>query len=349
MTRPVFRPAFYPAFRPTFNKLKSISAAVRSVYNFDGVDDVGVLLNRAINPDEDIDIEFRTGATVPVNPAAAIVLISQNLSGTSSNWEFAVRAANPSGNVQLIIGGVFAGHSNAPIAPNTHYRITLVGTALNYYINGMVAASYVYTRGTAREPTAVTAIGARTNSTIGTYVGRYTGQLFDVKINGVLYPIYESSQSIQLPLPTGLGSEIITPAVHAAPFAVGSQWTHLGGGRWQYIGDGSQNTLRFVSDLLHPTAGFFEFEVESHSGGNMRCTSGFNPPNTVGSAFSGVGIKRMFYTNFATPANVVSFQRLGSGDIVSCIIKNMSFKPLGTCNPLTLLNTTADRWQDVPA
>jgi len=56
MTRPAFRPAFYPAFRPAFNKLKSIVAAVRWVYDFDGIDDRGAFAYRAINIDGVIDI-----------------------------------------------------------------------------------------------------------------------------------------------------------------------------------------------------------------------------------------------------------------------------------------------------
>jgi hypothetical protein len=89
-----------------------------------------------------------------------------------------------------------------------------------------------------------------------------------------------------------------------------------------------------------------EFEVESISG-QMRCTSGFNPPNTVGTVFNTVGVKRAYYTSFSSDTQF-EFCRNNSGAVVSCIIKNISFRPLGTCNPMQLINTTSDRWQQVP-
>lgn len=328
--------------------LSRLASAVRHVYSFDGIDDRGQLAFRAINPDGDIDIEFTTGEIVPVAPATTLAVISQNIAGTATSWEFAVRVANPSGNIQLIIGGVFAGSSNTPIAPNTRYRITLVGTALNYYINGNVAASYVYNRGTAREPSAVTVIGARTNGSVGTATGYYRGELYNVKINGVLWPLADRDQPIQLPRPASLGAELITESVHLTPAAKGSQWTYLGSGRWQYVGDGSLNELTFIDVNAQPTAGFLEFEIESISG-QLTCTFGA-AASIQPSVFNTAGVKRYFYTSpGGSNNNRINFKRnfSGVGIVTSCIIKNISFKPLASCNPLVLSNINADRWQEV--
>ncbi len=156
----------------------------------------------------------------------------------------------------------------------------------------------------------------------------------------------DRNQSIQLPTPTGLGAELITQSVLENPATKGTQWTYLGGGRWQYIGDGSLNDLIFISFASQPAAGFLEFEIESISG-TLTCAQG---GASVPSQFNTVGVKRYYYTTKDNGANVnancVSFKR--ASGVVSCIIKNISFKPLGTCNPMQLINTTSDRWQAVP-
>lgn len=348
MTRPVFRPAFYPAFRPTFNNLKSISAAVRSAYNFDGVDDRGALLTRAINPDGDNTFEFFSPAVIKA-PTQAIV--AQNITSTISAMEFQLFVAG--GTLEVVFGG---GARTALMtaaqgfATNTKYGLTLIGTEAKLYLGGLggtLLRTVTFPRGAAREPSAVTTIGCRTSS--GTFANFFEGKQHDIKINGVFWPIEANSQILQLPLPNGLGADLITPAVHAAPVAKGSQWTHLGDGRWEYVGDGTGNSLAFLPLGSIPETGWLEYEVESFtrtvglSGLRWSATTA----NWAGDrVFASTGKKRAFFT--AKPADL-TLTRNTPGDVISCVIKNISFKPLGTCNPLILANITPDRWEEVPA
>jgi len=345
MTRPAFRPAFYPAFRPAFNKLKSVAAAVRSVYNFDGIDDRGQLAFKAIDPDGDIDIEFKTGATLP--PAGASwTIVSQNITTTSANREFGLYTNNLNA-LQLLLGGAFSGNMGQPLEANRTYRITLVGTALTYFKDGVVTLSTTFNRGGAREPSALTGIAAR-NTAVASYGSYYAGNIYDLKINGTLWPISDNNQTIQLPSPSGLGFELITQSVLESPNIKGSQWTYLGEGRWRYIGDGSFNELNFITPSAQPAQGYLEFEIESITG-TISCVQASGA--IVRGSFNTIGVKRYFFTDKnegSTNGATITFKRPANGVVTSCIIKNISFKPLGTCNPLTLVNTTPDRWQEVP-
>lgn len=306
---------------------------IRWVYNFDGVDDRGQLAFRAINPDGDIDIEWRQDA---IAKADGSVIVSQCGTGVNSTQEFRLTRI-ASGDLEVIVGGSLINITVAQgyTAIGT-FRFTLVGTALRIFRNGILTHQTTFTRGTAREPNAVTLIGARPTGT-SNFLNFYRGFLSDVRINGVLWPIGDRNQQVQLPSPSGLGPELITQSVLENPAIKGDHWTYLGDGRWQYVGDGSANTLRFLTSAAHPSAGFLEFEVESFSGeGQMRCSASFAPANQVGNVFSGVGRKRYFYTVFDTSV-MVEFQRYGAGQVVSCIIKNISFKPLWVASATELV------------
>lgn len=349
MTRPAFRPAFYPAFRPAFNKLKSMAAAVRWVYNFDGIDDRGQLAFRAINPDGDNTFEFWS----PISLSVFTVMIAQNITATPASREFQISCDGAS-QLTVLFGGNTSILLTAALGfkPSTKYGLTLIGNTAQVFeggLDGTLVRTVPFTRGSSREPTAPTLIGCRANGA-GLFAGFFQGIHRDVKINGVLWPISDRNQSIQLPSPTGLGAELITQSVLENPFIKGSQWTYLGSGRWQLVGDGNVNTLEFfaASGPNQPTAGYFEFEIESISG-TMTCV--VSASGTDSSAtFNTIGVKRYYYTkqgNTGNPTNgnLIQLKRLSG--VVSCVIKNISFKPLGTCNPLTLVNTTPDRWQEV--
>ena len=315
-------------------------------YSFDGVDDRGVLAFRAINPDGDIDIEFRTGPTVP--PIGVdYTVISQCLTATfsgASGKEFTLYF-NSVGVLQALLGGTYAGSGGprAVLTPNTLYRWRLQGSTQTFWVNGVQVNQFTVVRGTSREPSALTVVGAQTHGNINIFRGFYVGVISDLKINGVLWPIADRNQAIQLPSPSGLGAELLTQTVLENPATVGNQWSYLGNGRWQYIGDGSLSALTFINTSSQPMAGFLELEVESISG-VMSCT--VSP--VAGSTFNTVGLFRYYYTNKDTPqANSQAIQLKRSGtSVASCVIKNISFKPLGTCNPLTLVNTASTGWQE---
>ena len=304
-----------------------INIVKRWVYNFDGVDDRATLQFRAINPDGDIDIEWRSGPTVSL--ATSRTIVSQTLTTVAANQEFFMFVAT-NGNLAVRVGGVERGTNPAIVyQPNTKYRWRLRGTDVNFWINDVLQPVMSLTRGTAREPTAVTQIGATANTFF------YLGELYDVRINGVLYPIADRNQGIQLPSPSGLGPELITQSVLENPFFKGTQWNYLGQGSWQLTGDGSLNELIFISATTQPAAGFLEFEIESITG-TLMCTVS---STAVLNEFSTPGVKRYFYTQKALAGNpnsqAVTFKRRSGS--VTCVIKNIGFKPLWVANATELV------------
>ncbi len=311
--------------------------------NLDGVDDYAVLTNRAINVDGDNSFEFWS----PDSTAVAATVVAQNISSTSASREFQLYA-NPDATSLLVIWG---GSSTTILSaaqgyePNRKFFVSFVGN--NYSIAKNTETNIIrtgaFTRGAAREPTAQTVVGARGNGA-GLFSSFSKGIQRDIKINGVLWQMVDRNQAIQLPTPTGLGAELITPTVLANPISKGTQWTYLDDGRWQYVGDGTLNQLQFLLTADQPAAGFLEFDIESIVG-VMTCSIG----SVAGSSFSAAGRFRYFYTNKDLPsanASAVQFKRAGTS-VASCIIKNISFKPLGTCNPMQLVNTSSDRWQEI--
>jgi hypothetical protein len=314
-------------------------------YNFDGVDDRGVLANRAINIEGDNTFEFWS----PASFATIQAIIAQNIAGAGASMEFRVFAAASS--LDLTFGGISASLFSVAqgFKPATRYGLTLIGTEAKVYeggLSGTLVRTTTFTRGAAREPTAQTLIGCRGNGS-GSFLQFFQGLQYDIRINGVLWEMGDRDQTIQLPTPTGLGVELITQSVLENPATRGSQWTYLGAGRWQYIGDG-QGGLQFLLPANIPDQGFIEYEVESYQQvtgvGSVRVSP--TTTNFFGDRlFNTLGRKKAYYT--VKPASI-EFTRNNSGDQINCIIKNISFRPLGTCNPMQLINTTSDRWQQVP-
>jgi hypothetical protein len=331
------RPLVRPLVRPLIRELAR-GRRRRWVYSFDGVDDFGVLGTRAINPDGDNTFEFFSPAFM--GPA----VLSQSTSDVIANREFhlftdAVRLGVVYGGIITTLMTVANGFKVA-----TKYGLVIAGNFFQLFEGGLDGAqvtSGALTRGAAREPMVPTRIGVRGSSTTGT-ANHFQGIQRNIRINGTLWRIDQPQQAIQLPEPSGLGVELITTAVLENPEVRGSQWTYLGDGRWQLVGDGTANALQFLASASWPNQGFMEFEVESIVG-QMRCSA--DTAVVVGDrVFSTIGLKRVFYT---TKPNDFNFIRNATNPAPSCIIKNISFKPLGTCNPLTLVNTNPERWSEI--
>lgn len=309
----------------------------RKVLRFDGVGVRGALANRAIDPDGDIDIEWEQRS---VDTSSIRGIVTQCL---ASNWplrEFNLRWV--SGALMLSIGGVdIVSSSDNVLSTNGRWRVVYAGDAISVYLNGaLVFASSGRSRGAARESGAKTNIGFR--DAAGSYLEHTLGYIYNLKINGILWPIADANQTIQLPEPSGLGEELITPYVLENPALAGNQWSYLGNGRWRLVSDGTLNDLIFVLAMNQPESGYVEFEIE-YITGSITCSQ-----NAVGgSVFSDAGLKRFLYTSKGVSnANVFIFKRANNTS-PTCIIKNISFKPLGTCNPITLANVTSANWEDL--
>jgi len=320
-------------------------ARMRWALMFDGVGVRGVLASRAINPDGDIDIEFQTGTVVPVaGGGIEYTVLSQCLTATFASKEFNLYFNSAVGALQMQVGGAYSPSSaSVALSPNTTYRALFQGTSLQLFKNGQLFFSTSFTRGAAREPTAATVIGASTHGSPTTFRASARGIFYNIKINGTLWPIADANQTVQLPEPSGLGAELITQTVLENPYVKGTQWTYLGGGRWQYIGDGTLNDLIPISFVNQPNSAYLEFEIESIAG-LITC----NQSASAEALFSSAGVKRYFFSEKgADNIKAFTFKR-ASGAVTSCIIKNISFKPLGTCIPLVIANATSANWKDEP-
>ena len=198
LTRPVTRPVVRSVCR------NITDSSLRWAYRFDGVDDYGVLANRAINPDGDIDIEFQTGPIVPAAGGTEYTVLSQCLTSTFASKEFNLYFNSAVGALQMQVGGAYSTSSaSVVLSPNTHYRALLQGTSLKFFRNGQLFFSTSFTRGAAREPTAQTVIGANTHGAPTTFRASAKGIFYNIKINGTLWPIAERNQTIQPSIPAG--------------------------------------------------------------------------------------------------------------------------------------------------
>lgn len=326
------------------------NAIYRWALNFDGIGIRGQLASRAINPDGDIDVEFYA----PSNIFARQAIIAQQISLAGGVSEFLLENST-TGNLILVVGGaqINAVTTAQGWEADKKFRIKLSGSSLKIWKTNLLDTDTpiiitTFTRGTSREINATTTIGAANNNSTSSYTRFFAGIQRDVKINGVRWPMADRNQAIQLSEPSGLGAELITQSVLENPAVKGSQWAYLGSGRWQYIGDGSFNELQLIAVGSQPVAGYLEFEVESIDG-QMRCNGSNSGVGTLQSnpGFSSVGIFRYYFTDRVAINNGVRFSRNAAGDAVSCIIKNISFKPLGTCNPMTISNATSANWMQV--
>ncbi|MGL4223474.1 MAG: hypothetical protein ACRCSS_22890, partial [Shewanella sp.] len=187
--------------------LKSITGLfLRWAYNFDGVDDRGQLQFRAINPDGDIDIQWAQSAL-----AAGMHqhVVNQNITGSNATREFTSYINPTTKKLEVVLGGVLVRDdvSSTDYTTAGRYRILIQGSTWTFFKNGVAVMQKTQVRGTAREPSAVTLIGCRADG--AGFSDFFRAAIYDVRINGVFYPIGERNQPIQLPQPSGLGSEIV--------------------------------------------------------------------------------------------------------------------------------------------
>lgn len=201
--RSLVRSLVYPPVRAITAELSS----KRWAYNFDIVDDYGVLTNRAVNVDLDNTFEFYAPASV----AAVQSIISQNITSTDASREF-VLFVSTVGNLSINYGGtttVILSPAQG-YEPLKRYFVDLIGTTFTVSkdTKANVVRTGAFVRGAAREPTAVTAIGAR-GVGVGSYAAFFSGLQYDLKINGVSWSMSERNQVIQPSTPAGNNMTLI--------------------------------------------------------------------------------------------------------------------------------------------
>ncbi len=171
-----------------------ITRAIRRwAYNFDGVDDHGVLATRAINPDGDNTYKFYT----PSNLSARQHIITQSDTATLSSAEFLLYVL--SGTLFINRGGTIS--NLGVVNASTKYTIEQVGDNISIYQAGVFLRLVVAGSGVAREPTAPTRISVRSSS--GSLVNFFAGIQRDIEINGVLWQIATRNSATQASTPAG--------------------------------------------------------------------------------------------------------------------------------------------------
>lgn len=198
MLRPVMRNIMRNVMSGAFSQ-QEFFAPVFSSSSF------GLLTNRAIDPDSDIDIEFYTPSSFGVLQQ----VISQNVSASSASAEFVLEVAT-TGTINFRIGGsTLAALTVAQGSePETLFRVQLVGTSFKIWKTNIADTdtpirTASFARGLVREPLSQTVIGAYTNGVIGTYTRYFFGIQRNVKINGVLWKMDQRDELIQPSIPSG--------------------------------------------------------------------------------------------------------------------------------------------------
>lgn len=336
--------------------LSKLASAVRYVYSFDGVDDRGQLAFRAINPDGDIDIEFETGNTVPPIGSARVI-VDQSYTANYNQKEFMLQI-NYAGQMQVLLGGNYmSSNSNTVVSPNNKYRMTLIGNVLTFFLNGVVRQVINVTRGSFREPSALTKIGCTQLGGVNTFGDFYQGFIKNIKISGSLWPLSDKNLNIQLPNPNALGAELIS--LDSILWDSGAVIGSVNGNEISYTASDSwgQRGFRFPIKVKPYTAYFVEADIEGYSQNdtviiilNDRTDSGLphvNPttwPYTpsveydkssnyygafYGFSISGGKFRGVFYIPGATNLDwYFSLRRVTGQNGLNIKIRNLSVKPL---------------------
>lgn len=324
-----YEQALQPAWLPAFINLSAVAQATRWALNFNGVNTFGVFAFKAINTDDNVDVEFWTGRSIPVPGGVEYCLISQCLTNNFSNKEFRLYFNSSAGWIQAQVGGSYSPSLDGfQLGPNKTGRWLQVANSMKVFNSGLLTLNTNFVRGAQRELNARTVLGAETHGASNVFRAFLSGMILGVKIGGTYWPLDDKDRLVQLPLPNNLGPELFNQQVIERPTFVGNQWTYLGQGRWQYIGDGNASSLAFLPLSEIPTSGLLEYEVESysHTGGPSGMRWSATQAGWGGDRlFYGTGKFRAYYLNNIADLNL---GRNSQGGIISCVIKNVSLKPL---------------------
>jgi hypothetical protein len=186
----------------------SVADRVCFAYNFDGIDDRGVLANRAINIEGDNTFEFWS----PPDLAQSQAIVAQNITSTLASREFTLFADGGVG-LSVVYGGAVSGLISLAqgFKPATRYGLTLIGTTAQVFeggLGGTLVRTTTFTRGAAREPAAQTLIGCRGNGA-GVFTLFFQGPQYDIRINGTLWEMGNRNETIQPSTPAGNNMTLI--------------------------------------------------------------------------------------------------------------------------------------------
>lgn len=180
----------------------------------------------------------------------------------------------------------------------------------------------------------ISRIGARSD----TISGFFDGGLLSISKGTFSWPMSQRNQAIQLPQPDGLGVELMLEPSNTSH----TNWSYIDG--VLTVTEVAAFIIRIVysADLVAGESYLLEYEVVSANAAIRPRFGGGTIVNLTPSTTT--GLQRVIGT--AVDGNsFVGFQP--TIDAASFTIKNISLKPLGTSNPLTIVNHTDAMWQEV--
>lgn len=172
---------------------------------FDGLTQYGVLSERAIDVDGDVDVEFWTPDSV--EPGRTQVIVGQSISTNQGNKEFEIFVSGSTGNLGLTVGGnTFAAMSYGTYSANRKYRLYYSGnlSVVTDLLDGTEIIR-TFTRGTEREPLAQTTVAA--NASLPSSF--FQGLMPDIKINGTYWLLDQRNNPVQPSNPSSNNLTII--------------------------------------------------------------------------------------------------------------------------------------------
>lgn len=129
-----------------------------------------------------------------------------------------------------------------------------------------------------------------------------------------LYNVDHATDWFTLNSGTFIGDNLVD---NTSPSSVGDHWTYLGDTRWQYVGDGSYNTLSMLAAIDQPNDMRLTFNVESVSGVILVSEGGTEFFDTTGT--------KSFDLNKSTVTRQVFKRQSG---LASCVISGIQIKEL---------------------
>lgn len=196
-----------PVVQPLFSAvIKSVIAAanrLRWAYNFDGVDDYGVLDQRAVDIQNDNTFEFWSPE---IFTGTARTIIAQTWQSNISLREFELFTGSDNFLI-MVRGGVRTQlMTNAQgYKVSTLYGIRQTGDTIEIFeggLSGQIVRTLTAPKGAATEPTALTTVCCRGN-TGNTFISFHRGKQYNVRINGVLWEMRNNSSAVQPSIPAG--------------------------------------------------------------------------------------------------------------------------------------------------
>lgn len=193
----MIRPMIRPMLRSMIKWPEENPVSLRYAINFDGMNDYATLSSRAINVNNDIIIEWEQ-RSVPASGSLSIV--TQCDSDNPDARELELKWL--SGKLWFEVGGslLLFGIDNVMSADGL-WRITLIGSVVAVYFNGVQVFSINRNRGFTREPSAPTRVAVLSNG--GVLTNFFSGIMFNLRINNRLWPMVDFNQAIQPSDPVG--------------------------------------------------------------------------------------------------------------------------------------------------